>query len=280
MKDRRWLEETLLTCTVCPGICILECPVYRSTYRRAAAPHVIGRMGLRVLRSEASDKPANIYYCTGCGACRDYCPVSNDLPEAARILRGILSEAAEGRLRLETLSSGDKVVAIISPKRPGEQLVKALSARGYSVYWADSREASRAYWLGGQPSLDLEIEAELVVSEDLELELEASDPIGFIESLGLRVRRPPAYVLHVPCRDRTRSLYEKARALLGEPAAVIQACSGAPLGWGAPSLARILSSKLASESRGLPVITGCAWSALSLRRAGAPAYTILDLVEG
>jgi len=66
--------------------------------------------------------------------------------------------------------------------------------------------------------------------------------------------------------------------MIGEPAVYVEGCSGAPLRWTGLREAGILVSRIAEASRGLPVVTTCAWTALALASAGVKALTPLDLV--
>ncbi len=276
------IPESVVTCALCPGECILSCPVYRATRLRSAAPNSLARIILRVLRGESVDgEERALWLCVGCGACSKSCPLGNSLVDAVRLARRRVSglpDTARAEPVERILVEGPELLTVASPYKPAEWVLNNIAEQGLGLRWLDTSGCGREAINGAVPSSVL-LEPS-VYSEDFLCSPVVKSGFTFLlENSIAPPRKPPLYALHIPERPELREqIYEEAVEMLGEPSRVVRTCSGAFLELaGCENMGEWFLEVARREAGGLPVVTPCARNMDYLRRHGVVSYTPLTL---
>jgi len=92
-----------LYCLKCGG-CLYECPVYRVLDGRFGHNYFGGVGSVWTAYTRGFDKALFAYLCTGCGRCREVCPVKVDVPRLVEELRAELVRAGFRHPKAEQFS--------------------------------------------------------------------------------------------------------------------------------------------------------------------------------
>jgi Fe-S oxidoreductase len=277
------LEEVLVTCSLCPGICISACPVYTTARIRSASPPSLARIALRHLR-EGADYIPIAFYCNYCRRCEKACPLHNRLAETLRALRKRAYKAVEIRLPKPSYVGGEgKRLLIVSPGNPSPHIVKVLTSE-YSVYWLNTEQITK-YYLNGFLNEDLirKIidEYPYVLSEDIDLVSLNPTSLNLLKKFVSKSTHLKAAVLHIPCKLDEEIARELIRILPIENLKTVNVCTGATLDKSAEKIVNLMFNTFKKlVKKDLPIITACRWSQTFLKKMGLPSYTLLDLLGG
>lgn len=267
------IKDIFRVCSICPGLCRLDCPVYISTRDIRSAPDRLGLAGYFIVERGDTELIYNLELCTGCGYCREACPVNNDLPHAIFKTRTLVPEISRelkieeyGEVELEEnklyLAINKLVVDLDEDK---------LSKLGIEVL--DTSDIYRFVSYGYRVTIK---GSGKIISEDIDV----FRPDGELIISSLEYEWPKysigSYILHIPCklREKWEYLVKLASEKYGKPSKVIVGCSG---GGGYfynnyPELTTLIVKRLLRRVR-LKVLTLCIYSWRAMKNLNIDAYT-------
>ncbi len=278
MLSDKELLDVFGTCLLCPGICNNECPVYRQAYLRSGAPSNLGRVAIRIMRSNELGLLKTINLCVECGSCVEYCPVSNPLPSALQVLKRKYSGQEIVVVEGERLSYGDTLIGIASSVRPSSSFLQLLETKRIGIMFFDVYEARiMRIKHGAEHEYSSSEGIESIYCEDQRICYEKPHLLEFLVENNIMPRKKtPAYTLLAPCGKLARRLYELVVNIFGEPAATIDACIISDLlVLGYEKYVERLVEKIKDESKGIFLLALDSFTAKSLARTiEAPVYTV------
>jgi ferredoxin len=122
------MAGTLESCSFCPQLCRHVCPVAVATGREAASPAKIMSAVLMAGRAHIppEDAARAAALCTGCGACREHCKYSVDVPALLAEARTRYGHAAEVTAPRPPQGEGELVAVICDQRSWASVLAIAL----------------------------------------------------------------------------------------------------------------------------------------------------------
>jgi len=267
------IKDKFMVCSICPGLCRLECPIYMSSRDIRAAPDRLGMAGYLVLEKGEYDLIYNLEFCTGCGYCVDSCPINNELPYAIFRTRALIPEVAE-----EVGPDTDRVIRLDPDKTylATNKLLVDIMEEDLSRLSLELIDTSHFYKLVSY-GYEVSIEGDgIIVSEDLDVF--KPDDKQIISSLEFNwpSRNIGEYILHIPCKLRYMKdkLVELAENIYGPPLKVIVGCTGAGgyLSINYPDITKMTLRRLLKRAR-TKILTLCIHGWKTMRDVGWEAYT-------
>lgn len=140
--------EAVIKCALCPNMCKFDCPVFNVSKRETLSPSGKARIShfIETGRLEGCNSASVTYACTGCAACKKWCPFDFSVGE---LLRSVRADSVEhGIILPDVLRIKDQLVTAhtlghrnIVPE--GKHISDILYFRGCTVI-NDNPEIARA----------------------------------------------------------------------------------------------------------------------------------------